>query len=55
VLNLIPFADAARQMVDIDIYAKLIGEVLQFPFSQAHARAVAAAAIGGDGQMVCVG
>src|SRR5215207_11247372 len=49
-LDLVPFAGSWRQVVNLDRDIEFIGEPLQVKFPQTHARAVAAAAIGGDQQ-----
>jgi len=48
--NLVPFARSRRQVAHGDRQAGLIGELLQFPFPQAHARAIASSPIGTDEQ-----
>src|SRR3954454_18187655 len=50
VLHLVPFARTRRQVVNGDVDAQLVGKTLEFKLPQPHARAIAAAAIGGDGQ-----
>ena len=50
VLDAVPFAGAGRQMADGDRHPEFVGQHLQFALPQPHARAVAAAAIGGDQQ-----
>ena len=45
VLDRIPLARAGRKMTDMDRQARLRGELLQLPFPQAHAPAVAAPAV----------
>jgi hypothetical protein len=40
-LDFVPFARTRRQMADHDRQASLIGKLLEFPFPQAHARAIA--------------
>ena len=50
VLDLVPFAGSRRQVVNLDRDIEFIGEPLQFKFPQPQARAVTAAAIGGDQQ-----
>src|SRR6516164_7625060 len=55
VFDFVPLAGAGRQVADPDIEAELVGQFLQFAFPQAHPRAVAAAAIGGDQQSGCLG
>src|SRR6201996_8531613 len=47
-LDAVPFAGARRQMRHGDGQTRLIGQGLQLGLPQAHPRAVAAAAIGGD-------
>ena len=49
-LDLVPLAGAGRQMAHGDGKLDFIGQLLQFDFPQAHAIAVASAAIGGDHQ-----
>jgi hypothetical protein len=46
----VPLAGAGGMVGDRDRQPGLIGEALQFTFPQAHARTIAAAAIGGDQQ-----
>ena len=48
VLDLVPLAGARRQVVDDDVDTDFVGQRLQLAFPQAHARSVAAAAIGSD-------
>src|SRR6478752_9053781 len=48
VLDAVPFTGAGRQMVHGDGDPELIGQHLQFPLPQAHAVAIAAAAVGID-------
>src|SRR5207302_10629635 len=48
VLNLVPLAGARRQVVDDDVDAKLVGQLLQLALPQAQARSIAAATLGGD-------
>src|SRR3984893_12944712 len=55
VLDLVPLAGAGRQVVDHDVEAEFVGQLLQFAFPQPYPRAVAAAAIGGDQQSSGVG
>src|SRR3984893_12585876 len=55
VLDFVPLAGAGRQVADHDVDAELVDQLLQFAFPQPHARAVAAAAIGGDQQSAGVG
>ena len=50
VLDLVPFAGAGREVADGHGQAGLVGEALQLELPQPDARAVAAAAIGGDQQ-----
>ena len=49
-LDFVPFAGARWQVVHDDVDAQFIGEALQFAFPQPHPRAIAAAAVRGDGQ-----
>src|ERR1700723_2374830 len=49
-LDLVPLAGSRREMMDLDGYAQLIGQALQFELPQSRARAVRAAAVGGDDQ-----
>lgn len=55
-LDLVPLARSGREMADRDLKA-VVGEALQLGRPQAHAVAVAAAAVGGDlqGRSVRVG
>jgi hypothetical protein len=55
VLDFVPLAGAGRQVVDHDIEAEFVGQLLKFAFPQPHPRAVAAATIGGDQQPGGVG
>jgi hypothetical protein len=41
--------------MDVDIDAEFVGQPLQSTFPQPHARSVAAATVGGDRQVACVG
>src|SRR5260370_5221311 len=49
-LNLVPFARAWRQVAEGESQTRLISQLLEFPFPQAHPRAVAASTIGTDQQ-----
>src|SRR6202041_188305 len=49
-LDLVPLAGSRREMMDLDGYAQLIGQALQFELPQSHARTVRSAAVGGDDQ-----
>src|SRR6266571_3611674 len=49
-LNLVPFARAWRQVRNGDRQTCFIRQLLQFPFPQAHARAIASSSIGADEQ-----
>src|SRR2546430_17198884 len=48
VLDLVPLAGARRQVVDDDVDAELVGQLLQLALPQAQARSIAAATIGGE-------
>src|SRR6267378_3477582 len=48
VLDFVPLAGAGRQVVDHDVEAEFVGQLLQFAFPQPYPRAVAAAAVGGS-------
>ena len=50
VLELVPLAGAWRKVKNGDCESEFIGELLQLDLPEAHARAVAAAAIGRDRQ-----
>ena len=49
-LDAVPFAGAGRQMGDGDFETGFVGKALEFTFPEADTGAVAAAAVGGDGQ-----
>src|SRR5258708_14158976 len=55
VLDFVPLAGAGRQVVDHDVEAEFVGQLLQFAFPQPYPRTVAAAAVGGDQQSGGVG
>jgi hypothetical protein len=55
VLDLVPLAGALWQVVDFDADTDLVGQHLQLTFPQADARAIAAAAIGGNQQPLRLG
>ena len=55
VLDAVPFACAGRQVAYGDRHAEIVGKLLPFEFPEADARAVAAAAVGGDQQALGVG
>src|SRR5712672_878527 len=48
VLDLVPLAGAGREMADGDVEPDLVGQLLELPLPQTHARPIAAAAIGGN-------
>ena len=48
--DLVPFAGARREMTDMNGHIELLSQLLDFDFPEAHATAIAAAAIGGDQQ-----
>src|SRR5205823_12772051 len=50
VFNLVPFARSRRKVADRDRQTRLIGQLLQFPFPQAHTRAITASPIRCDEQ-----
>src|SRR2546425_4420170 len=50
VLDLVPLAGPRRKVTDGDRQPRTIGQPLQFPFPQPHARAIAAAGVRGDEQ-----
>src|SRR3954454_21381125 len=50
VLDLVPLAGARWVVTDLDLEARLIGELLQCPTPQPRSWAVAAATVGGDQQ-----
>ena len=52
-LDLVPLAGPGREVTDGDRQARAIGQPLQFPLPQAHARAIAAAGVGRDEQRAC--
>ena len=49
-LNLIPFARSRRQVADRERETRLVSQLLQFPFPQAHTGAVTPSSIGTDEQ-----
>ena len=51
-LDLVPFAGARWQVMHDDVDAQFIGKALEFAFPQPYPRAIAAAAIRSDGQML---
>jgi hypothetical protein len=51
VLDLVPLAGAWWKVTDRDVDSDLVGQVLQLALPQPRARAIAAAAIGGDEQL----
>ena len=55
VLDLVPFSGAGRQVVDLDVDAEFVGQMLEFTLPQRHARADAATTIGGDDQAAGLG
>src|SRR5437870_1200502 len=55
VLDLVPLAGAGWQVVDHDVEAEFVSQLLRFAFPQSDARAVAAAAIGSNQQPGRVG
>jgi hypothetical protein len=55
VLDSVPFAGAGWQMDDAYDEACLVGEALQLAFPETQPDAVAAAAVGGDGEALRVG
>src|SRR5216684_4501163 len=52
---ILSLAGAGRQVVDHDVEAEFVGQLLQFAFPQPYPRAVAAPAVGGDQQSGGVG
>src|SRR4051812_21126768 len=49
-LDLVPLAGARREVVDGDLDAEFVGQGLKLTLPEPHARAVAPAPVGGDGQ-----
>src|SRR5471032_946206 len=49
-LNLVPFTGSGWKVEDDDGQSELFGQLLKFDFPEAHAGAVASAAVGGDRQ-----
>jgi hypothetical protein len=54
-LDLVPLAGAGRQVTDGDRDIKFVGQLLQLQLPQPHPRAVAAAAVGRDQQILAAG
>ena len=52
VLDLVPFAGARREVVNLDIQPSFLCESTEFQFPQANAMPVAAATIGRDDQLL---
>jgi len=53
-LYLVPLAGAGRDMTDSDLDPKFVSQHLQFPLPQTQTRAVAAATVGVNQQLLCI-